>query len=554
MRALSAALILCYNSNRESAGRLPPDARERGFSMKLGIIRRAALLVLCCVLVLLAQAACAENATYVFPYEGFRYTQKETETVLTQTNLAEHEALIASLGTTKDAILASYMASGIVMEVIPEGGGQIAVSVTDAGEFSDVMRMDAISEEELAAFERQFAQSGLYESCSLTQTKPVCVRLTSSAMYASMPVYSLRYAMLHLGRLYMITQTIVGRVPDETDDARMADVLSGMKLLSTVSDPTPAPTPVPTATPEPTPEPTPGVAEILASEGEMTVEGVPSYTHDEQLTISGKTEAGAKVRVAVGEKTLGETSAKKDGTFSVRVTLPEEGEQVVAVMTDTAEVMLSVYYEMPSAKLTITDPQETTFSGEYVIVRGETEPEATVYVTGKGMNTNIKAGKNGGFSIRVFIDSEATETFAFRAKAKGMKETTREVTLTRVFTEREGIADFRRRMISLNYDNLLDKPESYTDKKFSYRGKVMAFTDYDGSPCALVCVDNVTTGVWKDPIWVVLEGDEGIAADNVVTFYVTGEGLTLPAGGEYTDDGLEVEAPVVRAAYCTDIK
>ena len=522
--------------------------------MKLGTIRRALLPAVCCLLVLLAQAACAENATYVFPYEGFRYTQKENETVLTQTNLADHEALIASLGTTKDAILASYMASGIVMEVIPEGGGQIAVSVTDAGEFSDVMRMDAISEEELAAFERQFAQSGLYESCSLTQTQPVCVRLTSSAMYASMPVYSLRYAMLHLGRLYMITQTIVGRVPDEADDARMADVLSGMKLLSTVSDPTPAPTPVPTATPEPTPEPTPGVAEILASEGEMTVEGVPSYTHDEQLTISGKTEAGAKVRVAVGEKTLGETTAKKDGTFSVRVTLPEEGEQVVAVMTDTAEVMLSVYYEMPAAQLIITEPQETTFSGEYVIVRGETEPEATVYVNGKGMNTNIKAGKNGGFSIRVFIEDESTETFAFRAKAKGMKETTREVTLTRVFTEREGIADFRRRMISLNYDNLLDKPENYTDKKFSYRGKVMAFTDYDGSPCALVCVDNVTTGVWKDPIWVVLEGDEGIAADNVVTFYVTGEGLTLPAGGEYTDDGLEVEAPVVRAMYCTDIK
>ncbi|MBQ4607941.1 MAG: hypothetical protein IJB18_00020, partial [Clostridia bacterium] len=144
--------------------------------MKLGTIRRALLPAVCCLLVLLAQAASAENATYVFPYEGFRYTQKENETVLTQTNLADHEVLIASLGTTKEAILASYMASGIVMEVIPEGGGQIAVSVTDAGEFADVMRMDAISEEELTAFERQFAQSGLYESCSLTQTQPVCVR------------------------------------------------------------------------------------------------------------------------------------------------------------------------------------------------------------------------------------------------------------------------------------------------------------------------------------------------------------------------------------------
>ena len=56
-------------------------------------------------------AALAQGATYVFPYEGFRYTQKEGETVLTQTNLDEHAALLESLGTTKEAVLASYMAS-----------------------------------------------------------------------------------------------------------------------------------------------------------------------------------------------------------------------------------------------------------------------------------------------------------------------------------------------------------------------------------------------------------------------------------------------------------
>lgn len=515
--------------------------------------KRAAALVLAAAALLGVSGAQAQEATYVFPYEGFRYTQKDNETVLTQTNLDEHTELIAALGTTREAILASYMASGIVMEVIPQGGGQIAVAVTDAGEFADVMRMEKISEEKLAAFEQQFAESGLYESCSLTQTNPVCVRLTSSAMYASMPVYTLRYATLHLGRLYMITQTIVGRVPDETDDARMAEVLSGMKLLSTASDPTPVPTPVPTPTPEPTPEPTPGVAEVIASEGLMEVEGVPAYTKDASVLVTGKTDPSVEVTVAVGEKTLGKATSKRDGSFSVRVTLPEEGDLVLAVMTDTAEAMLATHYEMPAARLTITAPEETTFSGEHIMVRGETEPNATVYIEGKGMSTNVKANKNGDFSIRVFIDNEETQTYTLRVKANGLKESRAQITLTRVFTEREGIAKFRQKMGTVEYANLARDPEKYAGKQFMMRGRVEAFTDYDGRACALVCVDNVAVGEWKDPVWVVLGSEMQVGEGDIVTFYLIGEGLTLPADGAYTRDGVAVEAPVARAAYAADV-
>ena len=151
--------------------------------------------------------ALAAQNTYVFPYEGLRYTQQEGETVLTQTNLAEHADLIASLGTTADAILSSYMAAGIVMEVIPQDGGQIAVSVADAGAFAGAGDMAALSEEELAAFLAQYEDSGLYENVSLTDTEPRCVRMTSSAMYGSMPVYTVRYATLYLSRLCVLTQT-----------------------------------------------------------------------------------------------------------------------------------------------------------------------------------------------------------------------------------------------------------------------------------------------------------------------------------------------------------
>ena len=147
--------------------------------------------------------------------------------MLTQTNLGEHEALLKSLGTSSEAVLASYVASGIVMEVIPDDGGQIAVSVTDAGKFADVQDMDKMTQEQRLAFLAQFEMSGLYETCAYVDTAPACVRLTSSAMYASMPVYSLRYATLHLGKLYMIEQTIVGREPDKADDARMEQLQIG---------------------------------------------------------------------------------------------------------------------------------------------------------------------------------------------------------------------------------------------------------------------------------------------------------------------------------------
>ena len=104
--------------------------------------------LLCAALLAMGAGALAQTATYVFPYEGFRYTQREDETVLTQTNLSEHEELLKSLGTSSEAVLASYVASGIVMEVIPNDGGQIAVSVTDAGKFGDVKDMDELTQEQ----------------------------------------------------------------------------------------------------------------------------------------------------------------------------------------------------------------------------------------------------------------------------------------------------------------------------------------------------------------------------------------------------------------------
>ena len=502
-------------------------------------------------LTMTASCALAAQSTYVFPYEGLRYTQQEGETVLTQTNLAEHEEMIASLGTTADAILASYMAAGIVMEVIPQEGGQIAVSVADAGAFAEAGDMAALSEEQLAAFAAQYENSGLYEAVSLTDTEPKCVRMTSSAMYGSMPVYTVRYATLYLGRLCVLTQTVVGRVPDESDDAQMEGVLSGIRFLSAVSEPTPSPTPAPTATPEPTPVPTPGVAEVIASEGEMTVEGVPSFTQEAAITITGTAGASEEVTVRVGDKTLGKTTAARDGAFTLRVELPQEGDLTLAVMTDTAEKMLSVRYQLPTAKLVLTGPEETTFTGTNIIVRGETEPNAKVFIEADGFKTNVEANKNGAFSVRLFMD-EGTMTYTLRTRVAGFAESRAQITLTRELTEREWVAEFRTKRIYLDYDVMVERGEEFKGRNLIERGMVMEFADYDGQPCALVCIANPNKGVWTNPIWIIMDKDDEIAAGEIITMYLHPEGLTLPAEDQYFEGGVaEHEAPVMRLAHWT---
>lgn len=509
-------------------------------------------LCLAAALLLAGRTALAQQLTYVFPYEGFRYTQQEGETVLTQTNLDEHEDLIEALGTTKEAVLSSYIASGTVMEVIPDEGGQIAVSAVDAGAFADVQAMGDLDAERLAQFEAQFAESGLYERCELTQTTPVCVRMVSSAMVASMPVYTLRYATLNLGQLYMLTQTVVGREPDETDDARVTRVLAGMKMLRTLSEATPEPTAIPTPEPEATPEPTPGVAEAVSAQGEMTVEGVPAYTSSATLALSGTAEASAPVQVAVNGETIATVNAKKDGSFSVTVTLPEEGDLTLSVASDTAERVFAVRYEMAALPLTITEPESPVFTGENVTVKGITEPGATVYVRGEDLNTNVKAGKNGAFSVRIRMEDAGTETYTFRTSLKGYRDTEIAYTLTRELTEREGIERFRQKMIEVEYEDLCDDPIRFVGKRFIDRGKIVAFTDYDGNPCALVLTRNVSTGVWRDPVWVVLGEGMEVAEGDIVTFYLVGEGQTLPADGQYTESGKEIEAPVAKALYMND--
>lgn len=507
-------------------------------------MKRKSLRVLTCLLLLLFAGAAGEQRQYVFRNAGLRYTVPGGDVVLTASNLKENAAFLSQLGTDEKTVAAHYAASGIVMEVYPQGGGQIAVSVTDAPPDTEETEISSMSAEEREAFLNRFAESGLYGSAEWAETAENWLRLTSVATYGNLPVRQIRYVTLHLSRLYTVYGTIVGRDTEARDDEAILAVIGNLTLLNAIVTPTPEPTPEPTIQREAEPTPAPPAAAVRLLKGELTLSELPSVVNDEEIAIAGVAYPGATVTVSEEGQVLGTATAGEEGVFSLRVRLAGEGYHTLAFACGDAEAEVTVRYEFPPAKLTITEPASPVFTGERVLIRGVTEPNATVFATGEKTSVNVKANKNGVFTVPIFMNQPGTNTYSLRVRVRGKSETTREVTLTRAMTEREELLAFKERQIQLTYEELAARPAAYAGKNFVFRGKVMAFTDYGGNPAALICVTNQRTGVWRDPVYAVLKVEDKLKEGDVATFYLVGEGLTLPADGKYTADGKDAEAPV----------
>ena len=133
--------------------------------------------------------------------------------------------------------------------------------------------------------------------------------------------------------------------------------------------------------PTATPEPILGSAAVETS-GSLTLDEIPAYTTSAQLTLSGHAAASAEIRVEEKSgKQLAKTGAKKDGQVSLKVKLADEGDHELVVTAGEDTATFTIRYEKPDARLEITEPESTTFTGGSVTVRGVTEPNATVCIS-----------------------------------------------------------------------------------------------------------------------------------------------------------------------------
>ncbi len=489
-------------------------------------LRRLGTLALCILLALAPSAVLADalGGDFVFPYEGFRLAAAPDWRVLTQHNLAEHTEFLSALGTSEDAMLASFQAEHVVMEILPEAGGQITLAiVSDAG--LNRVETDAL----LAAYQAM----PRYQQVAFSPDAPEWLRMVFTSQQANLSVYTLRYVTLAHGQQYMLSSSVIGREPTEADDKLVLDVIGRLSFLSQLASPEPTPSPSPEPTAAPTPRPTPGVAPMISEQPGMALDAQPpAWTDAYRITITGTAEPEAELRFMLGDKMLARGASKKNGSFSQIVTLPESGElelRIEAIKDGQKKAAKSyrILFEQPVVPLTMTEPVGPMLKSEFPI-RGQTAPYAKVSILGEKLRASTTANVQGLYSMRVKIAEEGTHEYLLVASTPGYADGKLDISITRQFTEREAIAAFRTKLVPSDYAKLVKTPDAYTGKNMNFRGRVTDVGESNGKPCLLISTALAEhTDESADSLWIISDQPLSYQVGDVATFYVrpTGESM-----------------------------
>ena len=143
------------------------------------------------------------------------------------------------------------------------------------------------------------------------------------------------------------------------------------------------------------------------------------------------------------------------------------------------------------------------------------------------------------------LSTKQTKVYAYTltAEADGREKSSMTIEVRRELTGEARLNAYRKSASALEglYEKIAKDPSSYKGQAVTFRGKCAEVRDLNGLPCALVYSANPGTGVWKDPVWVLLSSAEALTVDSLYTVYgdVRGDALPVP---EAEDGAL---APVV---------
>ena len=136
------------------------------------------------------------------------------------------------------------------------------------------------------------------------------------------------------------------------------------------------------------------------------------------------------------------------------------------------------------------------------------------------------------------LSTKQTKTYEYTlvAVAEGRAESRMEIALRRELTGEARAEAYRKSARSLDeiYSKVAADPAAYRDQAVAFRGRAADVRDLNGLPCALIYTANPGTGVWKDPVWVLLNSAETIVEGTVYTVYgdVRGDALPVPDAEE----------------------
>ncbi len=446
----------------------------------MGKAARIAFLGLAVLLMCRAGGAVAAETALPLENLGLRYYAEQGEVCLTRERLPEEG--LSRLKVERETALAAMERDGSWLVALREDGRQVSLCVLPAPEGFSASDVSALNAEEREALLLTLARGQAAHDAVWLEDAPDYALCESSLTGGALDIHTLSLNTLYLGKIVSLRMEIVGRGVTEADREALRDAAGRTLRLGAASGAgereleTPE---MPVLTTET------AAVERKGDGVELKLDPPPATVGGNVVTLSGTTDARAKLRYEVNDSGSYAFVPEKDGSFSVTARNLKDGQDNRVTVTArldgaSASASFTVGVDRQDTPLEISPTSGASFADSFEI-RGVTLPGAEVEVLKGSRAVAPQVDENGRFSFTLNTRKQGNYSFTVRATYPGFRQTE-----AKGMIRRQSEAGAQKAASKLEYDALVAKPESYADTAVLLEGEVKGLAYEAGQPLCLL--------------------------------------------------------------------
>lgn len=265
---------------------------------------------------------------------------------------------------------------------------------------------------------------------------------------------------------------------------------------------------------------------------------IPEETSIAELVVTGQTDGGAALIAEAPDgrgvmQTLSVGVAGKNGSFSLVVPLPEEGNYDIRLTASLegrsdASVMGSVAYSAKTLPVSLTGAEadgSTVVTTDTVTVTGQTLAGVSMQlVTPLGL-TKKRTGNDGSFTFELTTSSEGEHDYTLICDKSGYNQRRISFTLVRRMTDAQERERIKKGAEKISYKNLQRDLPQNRGKTMVIYGPVTQISQSGEQTYLRMQYNKNGSGQWYNEIVVTAEGELGVKEGDMATVVATVEGV-----------------------------
>ena len=433
-------------------------------------MRKAIMILLALFLAILCAAASADTE-YSFDGVSASLSLGDNYIVLTAENLSSHPELLAKLEKTKEVVEADFAARGVLLQAwTPELDACLEITAVQDEDAKAYFDLDQQNSQARSAYRTSLLKGQAYKDQGYSIKEAEWKKQTLGGRFlmikykrtvGSTVYWGYARRAIRNGYTFTLDYQVFGR------GLRAKDLNAVNKVANTVSFITTLTAPAETT----------GLLQFT--------EKPPAETNTGVFTVEGKCTAGAHLigvvmRMSSSAVTRVEATAKKNGSFKLPVTLPEEGIWLMTLTVESNDVIIAeevfdiTTFNRSILPVTMDSPLPDQLTEDQLVISGETMKGVTVqcFVSGgASFDKQVRTNNSGKFNFKVPSSAEAEYNITLVFSKKGYSTRRINHTAKRTLTEEDIKKQVREAAIKPAYQNLSKKLEAYT-------GRIMVYTVY----------------------------------------------------------------------------